>query len=160
MSTVDDFLARCDDVLADWDGSADAAVWTADGSHEEPADIPWLLDFDTFLPADDPRLARHPDGTLDCEPACLCGTRMVEFMPCPRHYDLAEVPLVGHRYVALSMFEPEPEHPWTRLQVGDRIQFGEQVATVTEIIPPGRTPGVAQTLRLNIDPDEPVVVAS
>jgi hypothetical protein len=31
---VDEFLARADDVLADWRGSDDAAAWAADGSHE------------------------------------------------------------------------------------------------------------------------------
>lgn len=31
---VDAFLAEADDVIADWEGSADAASWSADGSHE------------------------------------------------------------------------------------------------------------------------------
>lgn len=31
---VDAFLAECDDVIADWEGSPDAASWSADGSHE------------------------------------------------------------------------------------------------------------------------------
>lgn len=35
---VDAFLAQCDDVIEDWEGSVDAAGWAADGSHE-PAEI-------------------------------------------------------------------------------------------------------------------------
>lgn len=31
---VDAFLAECDDVLDDWEGSTDSASWAADGSHE------------------------------------------------------------------------------------------------------------------------------
>lgn len=34
MSDLDAFLAECDDVIADWEGSADSATWAADGSHE------------------------------------------------------------------------------------------------------------------------------
>lgn len=31
---VDEFLDQCDDVISDWEGSVDAAGWSADGSHE------------------------------------------------------------------------------------------------------------------------------
>jgi len=31
---LDAFLAECDDVIDDWEGSYDAASWSADGSHE------------------------------------------------------------------------------------------------------------------------------
>ncbi len=31
---VEDFLAELDDVVDDWEGSADSATWAADGSHE------------------------------------------------------------------------------------------------------------------------------
>ena len=34
MSDLDAFLAECDDVIADWEGSDDSATWAADGSHE------------------------------------------------------------------------------------------------------------------------------
>ena len=34
MRSVDDFLAECDDVIEDWQGSVDSATWAADGSHE------------------------------------------------------------------------------------------------------------------------------
>ena len=50
---VDEFLARANDVLADWEGSDDAATWAADGSHEHevypyayldagPSGEPWI----------------------------------------------------------------------------------------------------------------------
>lgn len=34
MSDLDAFLAECDDVISDWEGSTDSASWAADGSHE------------------------------------------------------------------------------------------------------------------------------
>jgi hypothetical protein len=34
MRDTDEFLADVDGVLADWHGSADAASWAADGSHQ------------------------------------------------------------------------------------------------------------------------------
>lgn len=33
---VEAFLDECDDVIASWEGSADSATWTADGSHQHP----------------------------------------------------------------------------------------------------------------------------
>lgn len=40
MTSVDEFLAAADDVIADWEGSWDAASWSADGSHQEPEPLP------------------------------------------------------------------------------------------------------------------------
>jgi hypothetical protein len=34
VTDLDAFLAECDDVIADWEGSDDSASWAADGSHE------------------------------------------------------------------------------------------------------------------------------
>ncbi|HET7398978.1 MAG TPA: hypothetical protein VFJ94_10695 [Intrasporangium sp.] len=55
MSDVQAFLDQCDDVLADWEGSADSATWTADGGHEEER-----------------RLARH--ATLRAVQRVVCDT--------------------------------------------------------------------------------------
>jgi hypothetical protein len=30
-------------------------------------------------------LARHPDGSLNTDPVCICGTRLAEFHPCAAH---------------------------------------------------------------------------
>ncbi|NHN55786.1 hypothetical protein G9U51_08350 [Calidifontibacter sp. DB0510] len=56
---VDAFLAECDDVIDDWNGSADSASWSADGSHE--------VDTDGNYYAEDPR----PRSTLFRPPATL-----------------------------------------------------------------------------------------
>lgn len=34
MGDTDAWLAEADDILANWDGSADAATWSANGTHE------------------------------------------------------------------------------------------------------------------------------
>jgi len=40
-ATPDDILADMDDVLTDWEGSRDAAVWCDDGSHQEDERSPY-----------------------------------------------------------------------------------------------------------------------
>jgi hypothetical protein len=128
---VDAFLAEADDVIADWEGSADSATWAADGSHQRDTGGHYYGDdinhaarlFDRLVQARAAQDWSIGDAAFTVDPATYQAPTAEEVTE--RWRRLAEgARVIGSAIAAADLIwtmDPDPEPPVVQLAEGDVI---------------------------------------